>query len=727
MERKQSESFSGILDRLLFFKGIDETTLQFKRTYWFTTLGVSCFVALMFIPGFLFQAKTIILYGILLLSVYIPVLFLLFILPYRRMVLVHVMQHITILITFYCIVRLGGLHQSGGIILAGLSMVITSAMMFYSNKWSIWYFSFYMVCTLVVAAIQMRLGILPEMPSHVNHVFFLINTLCLSAYTLVIVQVYIKLYTQNEKDKANQLRALNEAKSKLYTNITHEFRTPLTVIQGMADQIEAQPEKWLKRGVDKIRQNSRNLLHLVNQMLDLARLEAGAMPRRMIHGDVINYLRILSESFHSLAESKHILLTFKSELDSFDMDYDSDKLSRIMSNLISNAVKYTDSKGQVTVNLSLAYHGGVKLVLAVQDTGEGIDPDSLSQIFDRFYRVEEQSSGKKGGSGLGLAITRELVHLLQGEIRVESVLNRGTTFRVELPVSHSAQVGEAELDIAHMDSHAPIEPEDSLPVKDEESNDELPILLIVEDNIDVTEYLHSLLEGEYKVEMAENGKQGIDKALEYVPDIILSDVMMPEIDGITMLGILKKDIRTSHIPVIMLTAKADVESRLEGLETGAEAYLEKPFNKDELFIRLRMLVDLRKNLRARYSTFIFTEPDKNFALRNEDGFMYKLHESFRNNLGNEEFGVQQLCDIMAMSRAQLYRKFKALTNRSIIDYLLSYRLHIARQLLIDSNLNVTQVAFEVGFKNLSHFSTKFHEEHGIKPSELKSKTTELLN
>lgn len=727
MKRQQSENSIGILDKLLSYRGIDEATLQFKKTYWFTTLGVASFVSLMFIPGILFHVKTLILFGILLLSVYIPILFLLFILPYRRKVLVHIAQHITILITFYCMVKLGGLHQSGGIILAGLSMVITSAMMFYSNKWSIWYFSFYMVCTLVVAAIQMKLKIPPEMPTHVDHLFILLNTLCLSAYTLVIVLVYIKLYTQNEKDKAEQLRHLNEVKTKLYTNITHEFRTPLTVIQGMTDQIESEPEKWLKRGVGKIRQNSRNLLHLVNQMLDLARLEAGAMPKKMIHGDVIKYLKMLTESFHSLAETNGVELTFKSDSDSYEMDYDPDKLSRIISNLISNAIKYTNSKGKVTVDLSTEHTGGEKLILTIRDTGVGIDSDKLPQIFDRFYQVEEQSYGSKRGSGLGLAITRELVQMLHGEIHVESVVNQGSTFRVELPVTHLAQEGEAELDQTAIDGRIPIETEEGLLFKDQEGNGELPILLIVEDNPDVSEYLHSLLEDEYKVEIAENGKKGIDKALEFVPDIILSDVLMPEMDGITMLDGLKKDIRTSHIPVIMLTAKADVESRLEGLETGAEAYLEKPFYKDELFIRLRMLVDLRKKLRARYSTFIFTEPGKNYALRNEDGFMYKLHESFRNNLDNEEFGVPQLCGIMAMSRAQLYRKFKALTNRSIIDYLLSYRLHIAKQLLIDSNLNVTQVAFEVGFKNLSHFSTKFHEEHGIKPSELKSKTSELLN
>jgi transcriptional regulator GlxA family with amidase domain len=187
-------------------------------------------------------------------------------------------------------------------------------------------------------------------------------------------------------------------------------------------------------------------------------------------------------------------------------------------------------------------------------------------------------------------------------------------------------------------------------------------------------------------------------------------------DGITMLDLLKKDIRTSHIPVIMLTAKADMDSRLEGLETGAEAYLEKPFNKEELFIRLRKLVEQRRKLRERYASFVLPRSSDNEQYRMEDSFMEKLHASFQENLGDEDFGIEQLCDIMAMSRAQLYRKFKALTNRTIIDYLNSFRLHRARQLLQESDLNVTQVAYQVGFKNLSHFSHRFSEEHGINPT-----------
>ncbi|MEN8121607.1 MAG: response regulator, partial [Bacteroidota bacterium] len=251
---------------------------------------------------------------------------------------------------------------------------------------------------------------------------------------------------------------------------------------------------------------------------------------------------------------------------------------------------------------------------------------------------------------------------------------------------------------------------------------EQPILLIVEDNSDVSIYLESILEKHYRILIADNGKLGLEKAVESVPDIILSDIMMPQMDGIDMLKHLKNDVRTSHIPVVLLTAKVDINSKLEGLETGADAYLAKPFNKKELFIRLRKLVELRNKLQERYTSFQLPEISNNKQIQTEDNFMHKLHEIFEKRLGDENLGIHQLCNEMFMSRAQLYRKFKALTNRSIMGYLRSFRLQKAKSLLQTTNLNVTEIAFEVGFKNLSHFSHIFHQEFGTNPSNLKHKT-----
>lgn len=706
------------LVRRFSYPGMNETELQRRKSYWFTLVGISCFVGIMTVVAHFLNVQSLILFGLMLLGIYVPIMIIMLIFPLRRMWLIHLGHHLQLVVTFYIIVRLGGLHSSGGIILAGLSMVITS-ISFYSVRWAIWYFTFYFLCMICVAVIQFRMQFPAEMPPHINHIFFLVNTICLTAYTLIIVLVYLKQYSKTEKDKADRLKELDEVKSRLYTNITHEFRTPLTVILGMTDQIETQPDKWLKKGLVKIRQNGQNLLHLVNQMLDLARLETGAMPMKMIHDDVIKYLKYLAESFHSLAESNRVQLVFQSDADSFQMDYDADKLKRIVSNLLSNAIKYNRPDGTVTIDIHIASEQTQMLEIKIRDTGFGIPADSLDHIFDRFYRIEYGGYQKVGGSGLGLAITRELINLLQGEIAVKSKVNTGTEFILNLPVSHKASPSNEipePVEAGPMYIPDTIAHEEEDPVPD---NGDLPVLLIVEDNKDVTEYLQSLLGKEYSIHMADNGMNGLEQAIDLIPDIILSDVMMPEMDGLSMLSELKKDIRTSHIPVILLTAKADIASKLEGLETGAEAYLEKPFNKEELFIRLRKLVELRKELRGRYSTYLLPQPSDKLYLQREDNFMKTLHAAFKENLENENFGVSEICGIMAMSRAQLYRKFKALTSRSINDYLISFRLHIAKQLLQESGLNVTQVAYQVGFKNLSHFSHRFHEEHGINPGAVK--------
>ena len=705
------------LERRFSYPGMDDAQLQLRKTYWFTNLGISCFVAIMTFVGHHLQVQSIVLYGLLLLGIYVPIMLIMLLFPLRRLWLIHLGHHLQLVVTFYIIVRLGGIHNSGGIILAGLSMVITS-ISFYSTRWAIWYFSFYFLCMTIVAVLQFRFQYPAEMPQHINHLFFLVNTICISAYTLIIVLVYLKQYSQIEKDKADRLKELDEVKTRLYTNITHEFRTPLTVILGMTDQIAEQPEKWLKKGLSKIRQNGHNLLHLVNQMLDLARLEAGAMPMKMIHGDVISYLKYLAESFQSMAESQKVDLSFQSDTEAFIMDYDAEKLKRIVSNLLSNAIKYNHPGGTVSMQIITDHERTNILKIKIADTGLGIPGDKLEQIFDRFYRIEDTGNPKAGGSGLGLAITRELVNILDGEIAVKSTYGKGTEFILTFPVSHNASSTDIIPDTWET-NHSTVmgtgtpEPEGEGQVPHYE---DLPVLLIVEDNKDVCDYLQSLLENEYSIQMAENGKIGLERAGELIPDIILSDVMMPEMDGISMLSELKKDIRTSHIPVIMLTAKADIASRLEGLETGAEAYLEKPFNKEELFIRLRKLVELRSKLRERYSTIPLPQPSEELYFIREDAFMKKLHSAFKENIGDENFGIDQICSIMAMSRAQIYRKFKALTNRSINDYLISFRLHIAKQLLIESDLNVTQVAYQVGFKNLSHFSHRFREEFGINPA-----------
>ena len=399
------------------------------------------------------------------------------------------------------------------------------------------------------------------------------------------------------------------------------------------------------------------------------------------------------------------------------MDFDADKLMQIVSNLLSNALKFTPKDGKVelsTENL-LSQHS---LSIRVKDNGPGIAAEHLPQIFDRFYRIENPLLQSQSGSGLGLALTRELITLMNGTVSVESEPGAGTQFTITLPVTNEAPLKEkmTEIETLEFTDSAERFQINKLPP----DNTNAPVVLIVEDNRDLTEYLQHILATEYRVVSAADGKSGLEQAFELIPDIIVSDVMMPVMDGIALLERLKSDIRTSHIPVVMLTAKADITSRLTGLEKGADEYLAKPFHEKELRIRLRNLIDMRERMQQHFASLT---PDaahlQDKSLKIENEFIRKIRAFMEENIAAEEFEIQQLCRQMAMSRAQLYRKFKALTGKSVFEYLRTLRLHKAKELLLTSTLNVTQVCFDVGFNNLSHFSRIFTEEFGRKPSDFR--------
>ena len=454
--------------------------------------------------------------------------------------------------------------------------------------------------------------------------FSLIVLLGLIAFVMLRSRHRKKELLRQQKLKEKQqhvekLKELDQAKTKLYTNITHEFRTPLTVIQGLTDQIEsealAKNEKHIQANARIVKRNSLQLLALVNQMLDLRKLESGKLPINMVQGDVLIYLKYLLESFHSLAEAKDIRPHFLCEEKELVMDYDPEKLRHIVSNLLSNAIKFTEKGGDVYL---MVKSEGVKsegntspltahssLCIQVKDTGMGIPGEKIPYIFDRFYQVEDDLTRKAGGTGIGLTLTKELVKLLRGEIQVESEIGKGATFSVWLPIQRKAQSIKG-IPPALMQPIEIPQIEDELVQfairKPPSDSSERPLVLIIEDNKDVAYYIHSCLEADYELLTAADGQQGIDIAIENVPDIIISDVMMPEKDGLEVCEILKEDERTSHVPIVLLTAKADMESRLAGLKRGADAYLSKPFNKEELFIRLEKLLELRRELQARYSS-----------------------------------------------------------------------------------------------------------------------------
>lgn len=520
---------------------------------------------------------------------------------------------------------------------------------------------------------------------------------------------------KKEREESQRLRELNTFKNRFYTNITHEFRTPLTVIQGLADQIEKNPKWKIEEQTKMIKKNSGKLLNLINQMLDLSKLEAGKLELHFIQSDIIKYLGYLVESFHSLAFTRKINISFYSHTKSLFMDYDPEKCQQIISNLISNAIKFTPEYGKITVTTKALFgpNGPNWLELIVEDTGIGIAPEKLHQIFDRFYQIDDSNIRRGEGSGLGLAMVKELTKLMEGKVEVESELGKGTRFIIMLPIHLKATKQDpAVINKGYepvIDVFPPSVP--NAPVINRLHD--LPLVLIVEDNADVIYYLRKCLEGQYLLEEARNGQEGIEKAIQTIPDLVISDVMMPEVDGFELCENLKADERTNHIPIILLTAKVTREDKLEGLTRKADAYLTKPFQEEELLVRMQNLIELRRQLQLRYQKADgqFMEPG--------DTFMKNVWNIIRTNLDDSEYSVVQLSRDLGMSRAQVYRKLKALTGLSASHYIRLVRMKKAIELLQHTDLTIAEIGYEVGFKTPSHFTRVFTQHFGKSPSELR--------
>ncbi|MEO1258934.1 MAG: hybrid sensor histidine kinase/response regulator transcription factor [Bacteroidota bacterium] len=521
--------------------------------------------------------------------------------------------------------------------------------------------------------------------------------------------------------QAARLKELDEAKSKFFTNISHEFRTPLTIISGMIDNIQGKPDTWLDKGGKIIKQNTLNLLNLINQILDLRKLQSQNLKLNLMQGDIIEYLRFISESYKSYAENEGLQLHFLPFEDQIIMDYDPDKILRIVSNLLSNAIKYNQPDGHIYFQIEKSVNDPTNkrsLRILVRDTGPGIPKDKLKDIFGRFYQVNEPGEKKIIGSGIGLALTYELVKLMDGIIEVDSELNVGTTFRVKLPITQVSQQSSPFTEVGNQklggELIADVQTEGNIGFTNISKVEagSLPHLLIVEDNPQIVQVLIASLEDHFQLEIASNGQIGIQKAIEQIPDIIVSDVMMPEKDGLELTATLKTDERTDHIPIILLTAKSDVESKIKGLEKGADAYMPKPFEKRELLTRLHNLLELRKRLQARYSNFSDPQEKENAA----DPFLYKFYKLVEKHIADPDLDMPKINRSLGMSRTQVFRKLKALTGKSPTALIRSYRLQKGKELLTSSDLSISEIAYEVGFTSLNYFSAAYFEEFGERPS-----------
>jgi len=543
----------------------------------------------------------------------------------------------------------------------------------------------------------------------------------------------LQLKRRMEASHARQLKEMDAFKTKFYTNITHEFRTPLTVILGMAQEAQDNPAQYFNKGLGLIRHNGLRLLELVNQVLEFSKLESGKLETRLQRGDGMLFLRYLTESYISFAETREVELSFSSGTASLPMDFDPEKVQQVLVNLLSNAIKFTRPGGWVQVSVELfrwedprlpgslrmpSFSEGV-LVIRVKDTGIGIAEADIRHIFDRYYQAKNKHS--QTGTGIGLSLALELARWMGGDIQAESEQGKGSTFTFYLPVIHKPGT-EAAIEWTFWPSgKAPASPEADR--EEAVAGADTPRLLLVEDNPDVLVYLDICLRSSYRLQTAANGREGLALARQMLPDLVISDVMMPELDGISLCAALKEDVRTSHIPVILLSARAGVSQKIEGLDRGADVYLIKPFDRAELLAQVRQLLEQRRRLQEYYrQTLGMGAPE----VRErpvapmpplEEQFLKELYAVVSTHLTDPNFGASDLERALGMSHAQLFRKMKALLGYSANTLIRKMRIQKAMELLGDQTRSMAEVAFASGFNDPAYFSRVFKEETGIPPSE----------
>jgi signal transduction histidine kinase/DNA-binding response OmpR family regulator len=559
--------------------------------------------------------------------------------------------------------------------------------------------------------------------------------------------------------EAEKLKELDAMKSRFFSNISHEFRTPLTLILGPIENMLAKiTDKQSNQDLSLMHKNATNLLRLVNQLLDLARLESGKMRLQASRGDLMQCLKSIVAAFESLARSRNVTLHFHSQVESLEAWFNREHLETVFYNLLSNAFKFTPEGGEVSVQLSvisnqLSLNQPItdhSSLITVKDTGIGIPTDKLRYVFDRFYQAESASTQtgaarKFEGTGIGLSLVKELVELHHGKVEITSEEGKGTEVVVRLPlgrehlqaeeiVSEQLSVSSDQLSVgseqgaiasatqrsSHPEIHQSSDPTIQ-PSIDPDSDEE--IVLIVEDNADMRAYIRRNLENGYKVVEAQNGQEGLEKAMAMIPDMIISDVMMPVMDGYALCDRLKSDEKTSHIPVILLTARAGREDKLEGLETGADDYLTKPFDAEELQIRVKNLIALRRKLQEKFKKQMVLQPSEISITSVDEAFLKKAVAMVEEHLEDESFSPDDLAHEVGMSRAQFYRKLRALTDQPAGHFIRAIRLQRAADLLKQGFGNITEIAYKVGFSSQPYFTKCFQEYFGVSPKEYKDKNS----
>lgn len=522
------------------------------------------------------------------------------------------------------------------------------------------------------------------------------------------------------------LREIEQMKSRFFANLSHEFRTPLMLIKG---PLEALLNGKIIENVSgyykMLLRNTEKLQQLIDQLLELSQLESESIPLKKETYNLVSVIKSLTPAFIPLAEQKKIDFSFKSSADVIFALIDKDKLEKIINNLLSNAFKFTPVDGTISVDISIENKTSPSIaIISVKDSGIGIPLEHQTKIFDRFYQADDSSKRNYGGSGIGLALVKELVTLHKWDIKVKSSEGKGTEFTLSIPLATEKEIEGLSQEKNKINNNDPeskrmITEDESTETCVSENPNDKPLILFVEDSEDVRKYVCDLLKSDYNVSLAESGEAGIKITQNNLPDLILSDVMMPGMDGFEFCKQIKSDWKTSHIPVILLTAKVTQQSRLEGLELGADDYITKPFDYKELFIRIKNLIDQRKNLKEKFSKEIIVAGELISNNSTDNEFINKVIDVIEKNLNNENFNSDILAKELFVSRSQLNRKLQAVAEQGPGEFIRNHKLKRAAQMILTNKLSITQIALEVGFGSPAQFTRAFQKHFNCLPSEFK--------
>ncbi len=629
---------------------------------------------------------------------------------------------LVLLLPFLLHLSLGGFIPSSSVILWAIVCPM-AALFFITIRQSVYWFSAFLVLILIAYLIDDELSRYYswDISDSFIDTLFLLNIVGVSILVF-LVQFY---FARNERAlkgevekqnmllavQADQLKEVDKMKSNFFANISHEFRTPLTLIQGILHKGEAPSQE----DCNIMARNADRLLQLINQLLDLAKLESGKMQLKKQTIDLNIEARRIAQLFGSVAEMKTIQFQLNNrpildeQGEAVFAELDPEQIQKVLANLISNAVKFCPEGGKFDININ---DGDSFVQLLFSNTGRDIPKEQLPLIFNRFHQVESGSTRGHEGTGIGLSLVHEIITLHGGKITVTSE-NQIVCFEIFLP---KGQLGPLEEVSVLTKVIAPAFPSHKPETAVIEREDQLKIL-VVEDYPDLRSFINRILSESYTVIESSNGEEGVQRAIEEIPDLIVSDIMMPKKDGNQLCSELKNHPATDHIPIILLTARAGKKDKFEGLDHGADDYLTKPFDESELLVRIRNLIQTRQKLQQKYNKEIWLKPGEVKVTSTQEKFLLQLKEVIEENLSNEALTAEDLAKAMALSRSQLHRKLKALANQSTTEFVRTYRLERGAELLKQQFGNISEIAYEVGFSSRTYFSSCFQKHFGLSPSE----------